>query len=38
MEAELHLLTEEEASRSVVGTAREDPEGLAEPKYVTRID
>ena len=34
MEAEFHLLTQEEASGCKVGIGREDPEGLPEPRYV----
>ena len=34
MEAEFLLLTGEEASSSLVGKGRDDPEGLSEPKYV----
>ena len=34
MEAELQLLTEEEADKLPAGKGRESPEGLPEPKYV----
>ena len=33
MEAELHLLTGEEAERSPVGEGRNEPEPLEKPKY-----
>ena len=34
VEAELRLLTLEEAEKSPAGKGRADPEGLPEPKYV----
>lgn len=33
MEAELHLLTGEEAERNPVGLGRNEPEPLEKPKY-----
>jgi Ferlin C-terminus len=34
IEAELHLLTQEEAEKAPVGLGRKEPEPLALPKYV----
>ena len=33
MEAEMHLLTAEEAAKNPVGLGREEPEPLRKPKY-----
>lgn len=33
MEAEIHLLTIEEADKSPAGLGREEPDQLPEPKY-----
>ena len=37
MEAELELLTQEEAEKKPAGRAREDPQALEKPKYDTML-